>query len=153
VRNNPVRLVDPLGLWEGEIGGGDGWGILIKFGRNSCGQWNVGFFGGVGAGLFGGYDPTDQDYHSPGFYGGVAGSGDVGVGKWHAGVDSEVDFDATGSASITIPTPGGGIAIPLPLDPSKGPAGLPHGTLGGGAGGALGIGGTAYLGGTCGCNK
>lgn len=151
VRNSPIGKIDPFGLWEVEIGGGDGLGMLIKFGHNS-GQWNIGVYPGVGSGLFGSYDPTDQGCRSPGFYGGLAGSADVGEGKYHAGLDSEVDLNGPGSASITIPTPGGGVAIPLPPDPAAGPAGLPHGTLGGGFGGAVGIGGTSYFGGSCGCN-
>jgi hypothetical protein len=103
--------------------------------------------------VFGSYDPTDQGYHAPGSYGGVAGTGDIGVDPLRVGGDAEIDFDGGSNSSITIPTPGGGITIPLPPDPDAGPAGLPHGTLGAGFGGAVGIGGTAYWGGTCGCNR
>jgi RHS repeat-associated protein len=151
VRNNPVAGVDPLGLWEAEFGGGKGLGISVKFGKN-CGRWNVGVYPGAGEGLFGSYDPTDQGYHTPGFYGGVAGSADVGVGRHHVGVDAEIDTNGSGSSSVTIPIPGGGIAVPLP--PGTGPSGSPHGTLGGGAGGALGIEGASFFGGRgpCGCS-
>jgi RHS repeat-associated protein len=153
VRDNPTSRIDPLGLWEVTLGGGAELGGLIKFGKN-CGEWNFGLYAGAGEGAFGSYDPTDSGYHEPGFDGGLAASSDVGIGKIHIGVDAEVGVDGSGSSSVTIPFPGGG-ALTIPLPPSPGPSGSPHGTLGAGAGGAAGVGGTTYFGGnpSCGCGS
>lgn len=51
VGNDPVNLADPSGLWQVTLTGGIfGVGGSFTLGHNS-GQWNVGAWGGIGAGL------------------------------------------------------------------------------------------------------
>ncbi len=148
VMNDPVVQVDPTGLWQAEIGGGYGGGVLVTFGYNN-GQWNFGFYGGFGIGGFVSFDPSPSGCHSPGFVGGLRGEGDVGVEKGGFGLSasSEIDVNGEGSSSITGYSPAGSVT----WDPSK-PTEPPHGALGGGAGGFLGAGGTSYFpSSACGC--
>jgi RHS repeat-associated protein len=152
VANSPLNIIDPLGLWQVAVGGGDGVGILITFGYNS-GQFNLGFYGGAGAGVFGSLDLTDSGCHAQGFVGGARGEGDVGVRgtKISVGLSGEVDTNGDKSASVTIPGPkstAAGLTVPLY------PSGPPRGTWGGGIGGFVGLGGTSYSrgsGGSCPC--
>ncbi len=150
VGNNPVKRKDPSGLWQVEIGGGGGLGVLVTFGKNS-GQWNLGFYWGAGAGLFGSYDPTDSGCHSPGFVGGPRAEGLVGLGDY-VSASSEVDINGEGferhvSVNVNLPDlPGPS----LTWDPDK-PNEPPHGVLAGGVGGFGGIGGTSYSAAPCGC--
>jgi hypothetical protein len=125
-----------------------GIGVLIRFGHSSStGQWNFGFFGGGGYGFFGSFDPTDQGCHARGFVGGIEGEGDAGLGK-RIGITAEWDLNGESSATGTIVGPSY-TGLTFNLLNLKEP---PHGTIGGGAGGSVGIGGTSYFGG-CGCSK
>jgi RHS repeat-associated protein len=134
VANNPLKGIDPTGLWEVEIGGGHGAGVLVRFGYSpSSGQFNFGFFGGVGEGAFFNYDPTDPGCHKPGLVGGITGEGDVGLGK-HLGASGELDLNGESSATATIVGPGF-TGLQFNLLNLKEP---PHGTIGGGAGGSWG---------------
>jgi len=62
--NDPINAIDPLGLWQFQVGGGYGIAGYITFGRNS-GHWNFG--GGVGAGIGLGfnYNPDNSDPNRP----------------------------------------------------------------------------------------
>jgi RHS repeat-associated protein len=59
VSNNPVNLLDPLGLWQFSAGVGKGFGIGVTFGKNS-GKWNFSATGGLGWGAAFSFNPNDN---------------------------------------------------------------------------------------------
>ena len=83
VSNNPANAVDPLGLWQITIGGGEGAGFMITFGNNGGtgsgwrslfnGQWNLGGDVGVGLGGFVNVNLRDSGRHCSGDNWGVYG--------------------------------------------------------------------------------
>jgi RHS repeat-associated protein len=83
VENNPVNAIDPLGLWQVTIFGGDGFGGYLSFGHNS-GQWNLSVRGGGGAGLSGSFNAQDSGCIKSGWnpitLAGTIGDGLLGAG-------------------------------------------------------------------------
>ena len=59
VGNDPVNLVDPLGLWQFTFSAGAGIGMTTTFGYNS-GQANFGSYVGYGAGMSFRFQPEDS---------------------------------------------------------------------------------------------
>jgi RHS repeat-associated protein len=146
VRNSPVGAVDPFGLWQFTVSGGWGLGGVVTVGKNG-GQWSFGAYAGAGAGISVSYDPTDSGSKAPGFEGGLSGNANVGVSTmgYDVGIDSTVSIPSLkGDANVTLPVPGTPGAVTIPL-PGSVDGGSPHGTVGGGAGGAIGIGGVVVL--------
>jgi RHS repeat-associated protein len=97
VGNNPIDVVDPLGLWQITIGGG--WGIAgeISFGYNS-GRANISGTIGVGGGLAGSFNPNDSGpsgMQGPSTTEGLIAKGDLDLGfvslNGEAGVTTESD--------------------------------------------------------------
>jgi RHS repeat-associated protein len=76
--NNPIKFMDPSGLWQFTAFGGDGWGVLVTVGHNSA-QWNFGIFGGVGSGFAASLDLSDSGAHASG--GSINFTGSTGVGN------------------------------------------------------------------------
>jgi RHS repeat-associated protein len=94
VGNDPLNLIDPLGLWQVTIGGGYGYAALITFGHNN-GQWNASAIVGVGIGGTLGFNPNDNTQgHLSGdaVHLGVAARAAVGVPDL---------LEATGGFSVT----------------------------------------------------
>jgi hypothetical protein len=90
----------------------------------------------------------DQACHAPEFVGGIEGEGEIGLGKY-VGVTGEADLNGESSATGTIVGPGNTGGLTFNLLNLKEP---PHGTLAGGAGAFVGIGGTSYFG-SCSCDR
>jgi len=146
VGNSPTNRVDPLGLWQVTIGGGLFGGGLLTFGHNG-GQWNIGAYGGEGAGLYADVDPNDTGCHGSGLYPGWKGKGGVGLGEnveWNGSGDLS---EAEGSISYSDPVSG----LTATLKGSVGPEGFNieqptvEPSTGVGAGEVLGFGGTLYF--------
>jgi RHS repeat-associated protein len=137
VGNGPVTRKDPLGLWQGNIGGGLGLGAMLTIGKNG-GQWNFGLYTGIGVDGFIDFDPTDS--------GGCRKFGAYGSTRVHAGLGLKKDY---GSVDITFPgdgsAPSGEVEVNLPpvggisWSPTH-PIEPPHGVLGVGDGGFGGVG-------------
>jgi len=113
VGNNPVNLVDPLGLWTIGIGvqAGGGWvgggqvSVGIYVGHDSSDSlssgWSAGFLGTVGGGLYAGmgvvaggfaaYSNADNvcQLKGPGW----ALGGSLAVGKWGVGLEKTGSFN------------------------------------------------------------
>jgi RHS repeat-associated protein len=149
IENNPVEIVDPLGLWQITVGGGAGLGFLISFGNNGGsnlfnGQWNIQGNVGLGGGLFGELDTGDSP-HAP--------SGSTPQLRAHCELSGKIKF-ATGQQR------GVSLAADATYDNTNGfqfegpsfGAGLPvhaggsadHFTLSAGAGWFVGSGVTGY---------
>jgi RHS repeat-associated protein len=64
---NPLIQIDPFGLWQVTVFGGEGAAILITFGDNGN-QWNFGAFVGYGFGWGVNVDYGDSGCHTPGIY-------------------------------------------------------------------------------------
>jgi len=144
--DNSVDATDPSGLWQFTIGAGFGLGGIVTFGNNG-GQWSFGAYVGLGLGISVSVDPRNTGTATPGFQGGVSGSAQVGVrGFKDIGLDATVslpDASSGSSADVTISVLDTGGTITIPLPPSQdSPAYI---TFGGGAGGALGLGGIVTL--------
>jgi hypothetical protein len=65
VKNDPTGLVDPLGLWQLTIEGGDVLGVQFTIGNNGGsglfnGTWSLGLRGGLGEGFAASLDPNDS---------------------------------------------------------------------------------------------
>jgi uncharacterized protein RhaS with RHS repeats len=94
VGNNPINVIDALGLWTFEIYGGDGLAGYLSFGYNdSHFSWRVGI--GVGGGLGGGLDRRNRERKAdnlpPGaFEGGLLGRLDAGLPVMGVGVGAEL---------------------------------------------------------------
>jgi RHS repeat-associated protein len=85
VGNNPVKGVDPCGLFQLTLGGGyDGLGGYITLGFNGR-QWNWGGYAGAGAGLFVNINPHDSGSHISGSNAGFLATAGLSVGP--IGVD------------------------------------------------------------------
>ena len=92
--NNPVNLMDPSGLWQFTVFGGDGWGVLFTIGHNS-GQWNFGLFGGVGGGLVASLDLADSGTQPAGTS--INAQGTVGWGNGFFGARSSYNVGPAGN--------------------------------------------------------
>ena len=137
VGNSPIIFADPLGLWQVTIAGGfGGFGGIITFGKNN-GQWNVGAYGGLGAGLDVDINGATSETHCKGFSGGVQATGGIGLGD-HIGGSSSIGSDGS-SADVTGNVDGvrGGYGTEGWTGPSFGG--------GFGAGTGIGLGGTYYF--------
>jgi len=68
VGNNPINLVDPLGLWQVELGAAWGYGGKVRFGHDpKSGKWNFGVSAGIGAGASISLDPDESSpFENPG---------------------------------------------------------------------------------------
>ena len=102
VSNDPTNAIDPLGLWQITLFGGEGLGGYLSFGNNGGtgvgikslfnGQWNISVRGGGGAGFAASLDTSDSGRQCPGWSGnfptfaGSVGEGVLGVG-FEAGVN------------------------------------------------------------------
>jgi RHS repeat-associated protein len=108
VSNNPVKRKDPLGLWQANIGGGEGLGGMLSLGYNS-GQWNFAFYTGLGEGVFIDYDPMDSGgcHKYPGggetrAHGGISFGPDVSFD-----VDDTIPWEGRPNLDVSINVPGG----------------------------------------------
>jgi hypothetical protein len=86
VANDPIGLIDPLGLWQVTITAAAGYGVQINFGLNN-GNFNFGAKVGIGEGLNFNYSGKCQDHPTSV---GVGASLDEGIGK-NASLGTDVE--------------------------------------------------------------
>jgi len=99
VGNEPIGRIDPFGLWQFTIFGGDILGGYFTIGHSpSTGQWNFGIRGGVGIGVNASLDITDQGCQplGSGWSGNVSAAGGVGEGAFGVGGEAGVNFPLNG---------------------------------------------------------
>jgi RHS repeat-associated protein len=149
VGNNPVKIVDPLGLWQITVGGGAGLGFLISFGNNGGsnpfnGQWNIEGNVGLGGGLFGELDTGDSPCPPSGSTPHLRAHGDLsGKIKFATGqqrgvsLAADATYDNTNGFQFNGPTFGAGL-------PVHAGGSADHFTLSAGAGWFVGAGVTGY---------
>jgi hypothetical protein len=150
VHNNPVLRKDPLGLWQLNIGGGEGLGGMFSLGYNS-GHWNFAFYTGLGEGGFIDYDPTDSGgcHKHPGG-GETRAHGGIGLGSY-ADADDSIPWGGPPNLDVNVNVPGSGVG--LSWSPDK-PLEPPHGVLGVGEGTFAGVGFHIYSSPSpCGCSS
>jgi RHS repeat-associated protein len=139
--NNSINNIDPQGLWQATIGGGDIFGAIITFGYNS-GQWNFGGFVGLGVGAFISIDAFPDECKPKGTIYAVRGEGEIGLGPH---VTGSTQFGRTpcgtrdNSGSIGLGLPG------TPLGVNLGTKGIHAPTVGFGGGAAIGNGAIGYF--------
>ncbi len=146
VANNPANAVDRLGTWQVTITFGVGPGGIFTMGNNGGtglfnGQWNGGFYAGVGEGFAMDLDVFDRGCHEHSINYGIQASGEIGLGplvegEAHEGPESWWNISA-------------GLQH-TPYGASVGTDGITVPTVGGPEGAAVGLGATIY-GSTCGC--
>jgi hypothetical protein len=142
-QNKPLICVDPFGLWQLTIGGGDGFGGIITVGNNGGsnafnGQWNFGGFIGGGVGLYGNLNLNNSGCHKSGLEGGARATGGIGLGNYIEGDASLGSNGIEGSINGNIPPVSGGFGVNNGHFTTQGPI------LVFGEGGAVGIGVIAY---------
>ena len=148
VGNDPLNSIDPKGLWQVTISGGIEIGGAVTFGYNS-GQWNVGAWGGAGAGFAVRVNPSDAGLQTPGFQPSVRTGYNVNIGSLGGyGVGSQIGLDSLGGPLIG--TVYGSISTPIPGMNVTGSIGSNGGlsvspAFGGGTSEYLGAGGIYYF--------
>lgn len=91
--------VDPRGLWQFTLSGGDGFGGSLTFGYNS-GQWNFGLWGGLGEGFSWELNPRDSGCHETGF-----------SPSLNIGADVRLGYAQGGSLGGKLSYGGGGLSL------------------------------------------
>ena len=155
VGGNPLGRVDPEGLWQLTISGGDVVGGIASVGYNSN-QLSIGFWGGAAAGFAWEFDPRNGSCHEPGLTTSFRGQEEVKLGRLGGGgVGIEIGNKSgiTGSASIGIygaaNWSGSATIGAKGTESMSTSSGFTYGTSykpsGGGAAAAFGYGGTYYF--------
>jgi RHS repeat-associated protein len=89
VEGDPLKSVDPFGLWQITFSGGDAFGGSISFGHNS-GQWNLSIHGGAGTGLSIQLEPYDTGCRSRGIYTSFKAERDFRIGSRGYTIGTEI---------------------------------------------------------------
>jgi RHS repeat-associated protein len=154
--NDPIDNIDPLGLWQITIGGGDWFGGSISFGNNGGtgifnGQWSVSSHVGVGTGFFVDLDPANSGCHTKGAVWSLNAEGSIGIGtnvngNAHIeGIDDTSGNSWSVSASAGIPLIKGlEVGVGVGQEGNEAPS-VQTPTLGAGEGGYVGFGVDAYF--------
>ena len=133
VSNRPNNEADPWGLWQVTVGGGDGPGLLVTFGKN-YGHWNIGLDVGAAAEGFASLDLDNVDCDcGPNLHA----EGDLGAFgiPLISGIGGSLNVDQNGdtSGTISVADPTGLKHLAYTYDPSGAPL-PPSPTIGGGEG-------------------
>jgi len=93
VSHNPVKYVDPTGMWEVTIGLAYVLGGRIRLGRNN-GRWSIGLDLGLGIGAMASFSPEDVPPSDPSQGGAIEVGGEVSGGVKLLGLNSELGIHA-----------------------------------------------------------
>jgi RHS repeat-associated protein len=120
---NPVRNVDPLGLWEITINIGAGLGFQFTLANNGGtgffnGQWSVGGYAGIGEGFGVSINPTNTGCVAKGSNFGLQGGGQIGLG---AGIEADAHVGEENSWDINATAPGTPLSVSVGSDGPQGP--------------------------------
>jgi len=131
VGNSPTVGIDPLGLWQVTIFGGDGLGGYFTFGYSpNTGQWNIGVRGGAGAGFSGSLDLSDQGCQAlgSGWSGNLSAAGGYGNGAFGVSGEGGVNFPLNGYDAYDTYGNAGGRFGPFSVSTGGGMVQTPYGS-------------------------